>query len=660
MAEMDLSQLDLGCSTCINRQFTPEEMAKLQALTVPVPQRELERIIILREANLLDTADEESYDRYTSLVKRYFHTPIALISLVDISRQWFKSKVGLDATQTHRDYAFCAYAVLEDAPDVFIVPNALEDDRFRENPLVTGHPNIRFYAGTAIKVQGVKLGTLCIIDTNPRHDFGLEQQQILIDIAALVSNLIEERRSKALKVEQELARITMSVLYSIKRPLDSLRVMQRDMEMQWKDLQQKKMLQVENGSASPVITSQESKLMAENVYALQEKLEVLQALLELSLTVTSRLLSIESRHDQPKLMMCNIRELMKDVEIMVQRLYPNCTLNFGNQFTNTSTGSEHHAEDFLYYTHPDLICVLLISMLSLLHCEQSQLRSVSIESEEKEAAVYQSSKLISRIFDGCEKKNTACSSKKQSSNQSRSHSLVITNSQRNSGLFVSKGNLIFSLVAIGDKANQNNEEIMGFSEILKYSGGTIEVSQSFGLAQYFIRIPYMKASPNAPSAHLTEMISRTSSMEDEYFNGIRKEQAQPHQTRKFLFGMFTVPSSFMKKNKVYIDDGHHDNPEDHYQDEAIMSNTPHASTHHTPINMSHDGSVLGHMLEAVVQNIQHLRRSINNQNTPSDVPNTAAPMASRNNLIKRSFHLPQYLASPAQANTPTSKQERSQ
>lgn len=104
----------------------------------------------------------------TALVADALEVPIALVSLVDLERQWFKSRGGLDATQTSRDPAFCAHAILQPVP--LIVADALADQRFADNPLVTGGPHIRFYAGMPIEPEpGVRIGTLCVIDSRPRH-----------------------------------------------------------------------------------------------------------------------------------------------------------------------------------------------------------------------------------------------------------------------------------------------------------------------------------------------------------------------------------------------------------------------------------------------------------------------------------------------------------
>ncbi len=150
------------------------------------PQDEDVRIKALHSLNILDTPAEERFDRLTRLAKRMFGVPIALVSLVDENRQWFKSCDGLDASETPREISFCGHAILEDG--LFVVNDAARDARFADNPLVLNDPNIRFYAGYPLKHHdGSRLGTLCIIDREPRTLSG-EDIEAFNDLAQLAEN----------------------------------------------------------------------------------------------------------------------------------------------------------------------------------------------------------------------------------------------------------------------------------------------------------------------------------------------------------------------------------------------------------------------------------------------------------------------------------------
>lgn len=132
-----------------------------------IVHNEQPRIKALRSLNVLDTPPEERFDRLTRLAKRMFNVPIALVSLVDENRQWFKSCVGLDVRETPRDISFCGHAILGN--EIFVINDTFKDERFSDNPLVLNEPKIRFYAGCPLRyLDGSMLGTLCIIDTKPR------------------------------------------------------------------------------------------------------------------------------------------------------------------------------------------------------------------------------------------------------------------------------------------------------------------------------------------------------------------------------------------------------------------------------------------------------------------------------------------------------------
>lgn len=149
-----------------------------------IPNNEIERIATLRTLLILDTPPEARFDNLVKVAASYFRVPIALVSLVDENRQWFKAACGLDAKETPRDISFCGHAILGEGP--FIISNALEDTRFADNPLVLGAPFIRFYAGVPLKAaNGHKLGTLCIISPEPKQ-MTPDEINMLVDMGKLV------------------------------------------------------------------------------------------------------------------------------------------------------------------------------------------------------------------------------------------------------------------------------------------------------------------------------------------------------------------------------------------------------------------------------------------------------------------------------------------
>lgn len=160
-------------------------------MKAPLPKNESDRISTLNSLRLLDSDAEDYFDQITRIAANALGVPIALVSLVDTDRQWFKSAVGITAREIHRDFAFCAHAILSDEP--LVVENATEDQRFSDNPLVTHEPNIRFYVGIPIKSKmGYALGTLCAIDDKPRR-LTKAQIDILKDLALLVNQEIQHR-----------------------------------------------------------------------------------------------------------------------------------------------------------------------------------------------------------------------------------------------------------------------------------------------------------------------------------------------------------------------------------------------------------------------------------------------------------------------------------
>ncbi|MGZ3183548.1 MAG: GAF domain-containing protein [Telluria sp.] len=167
------------------------EFAPLANPGYPVPDDEAARLTALAQTGLVDSATEHVFNRLTRLAAQVTDSPMALMTLLTARRQWFKSRVGLAIDETPRSWAFCTYAILGDEP--LVVEDAEADTRFRHNPLVTGEPHIRFYAGFPLKdVHGFRLGTLCILDREARK---LRQRELeaLHELACLASEELQRR-----------------------------------------------------------------------------------------------------------------------------------------------------------------------------------------------------------------------------------------------------------------------------------------------------------------------------------------------------------------------------------------------------------------------------------------------------------------------------------
>lgn len=165
------------------------------------PPDEEARLAALRALDLLDGPRERAFDDIVAVARAALGVPIALVSLVDAGRQWFKAADGLAAAETPRDVSFCGHAIMRDDP--LIVEDAAEDPRFHDNPLVEGGPKIRFYAGMPLTLPGgFRIGTLCAIDSAPRAEFGPERIETLRALARLTLDAIALREARKRSAER--------------------------------------------------------------------------------------------------------------------------------------------------------------------------------------------------------------------------------------------------------------------------------------------------------------------------------------------------------------------------------------------------------------------------------------------------------------------------
>ncbi len=172
-------------------------------LAPSLPSNEAARLLALRALKILDTAPEERYDRITAFARELFQVPVALVSLIDHDRQWFKARAGLDASQTPRAVSFCGHAIL--SADLFVVEDATVDERFRDNPLVTGPPFVRFYAGVPLNADGFRVGTLCAIDHKARR-FGDRDRKLLKGLGGWVEReltIMSDLQTMAVRMESQ-------------------------------------------------------------------------------------------------------------------------------------------------------------------------------------------------------------------------------------------------------------------------------------------------------------------------------------------------------------------------------------------------------------------------------------------------------------------------
>lgn len=279
----------MGRVRSFSNDVSEDDKKKLMNLTVPLPHRENERLMLLRECQILDSPAEESYDRFTFMSARIFKVPISVISLVDVDRQWFKARVGLSVSETHRDLAFCSHCILEKTERILLVNDALQDPRFAQNPLVIGYPFIRFYAGASLLVDGIKVGTLCIIDTVPWHTFTIQQQKILIDLADTLSEMMTTRRRAYLDQQYQGIKIQQSVLTMIQSPLS-------DLQESFHTLQQVKKKLKSSSWQSKESFVKELLLLDEKVHNFNSEMLYFEQLLDLSLRSLSNMISQKQKH----------------------------------------------------------------------------------------------------------------------------------------------------------------------------------------------------------------------------------------------------------------------------------------------------------------------------------------------------------------------------
>lgn len=221
--------------------------------SAPPHDKEALRLKELLRLEVLDSEDEQSFDELTELASHICGTPVSLISLIDHNRQWFKSRVGLAAHETPRDLAFCAHAILQD--DVFEVPNALEDPRFSDNPLVTDDPDIRFYAGAPLVTQnGLPIGTLCVIDKRPRK-LNDDQKRALEILAHQVIGQLELRLNykKLQRIDKEREKIFSVIGHDLRSPFTGILGFSKRLSKKSHELNPDKIQELANGILSSAL-----------------------------------------------------------------------------------------------------------------------------------------------------------------------------------------------------------------------------------------------------------------------------------------------------------------------------------------------------------------------------------------------------------------------
>lgn len=185
-----LNYTDKGYS---NPNITSKKIHEGWVTAKPDPFSEQDRIDCLHALNILDSSSGKSFDRITALTQQVFNAPVAAITLIDRDRQWIKSIIGSELKQTSRDEAICSHTILSD--DVLVIPDASEDDRFANSPLVCKAPHIRFYAGAPIICgRNQRIGALCVLSNESRTNFGASDQATLQNMAQLVGDMLLLRK----------------------------------------------------------------------------------------------------------------------------------------------------------------------------------------------------------------------------------------------------------------------------------------------------------------------------------------------------------------------------------------------------------------------------------------------------------------------------------
>ncbi len=286
-------------------------------MRAPVPENEARRLQALRSYQILDTEPEAAFDDLTLLAALICETPIALISLVDEKRQWFKSKFGLTTEETSRDAAFCAHAILH-ADQVLEVKDALDDPRFADNPLVTSDPHVRFYAGDPLlNRDGHALGTLCVIDKKPRV-LRAEQLAALGALSRRVVDQLEMRRQSRQLVEEVRSR---------KHVEDQLREQnERLAGSQQETSRLLKLAEQSRGALLNILEDEQrtSKALVASVHEKEALLKEVHHRVKNNLQVIASLLRLEGRridHDITKSVLTEMQGRIQSMALLHETLY---------------------------------------------------------------------------------------------------------------------------------------------------------------------------------------------------------------------------------------------------------------------------------------------------------------------------------------------------